>query len=77
MGSYRLTWQPLGDGHLALGHKPGDKLRKALADPKVRDTLAAQGADPLSNTPAQFRRIFLDEFVRWGKVRVAAGMPQQ
>ena len=30
MGSYRLTWREHGGGHLALGHKPGKKLRKAL-----------------------------------------------
>jgi len=30
MGSYRLTWREHGGGHLALGHRPGKKLRKAL-----------------------------------------------
>lgn len=30
MGSYRLTWWDFGSGKLALGHRPGKKLRKAL-----------------------------------------------
>lgn len=30
MGSYRLVWQPLGGGQLAIGHKPGAKLSDAL-----------------------------------------------
>ena len=71
------TWY----GVFATAGSPADALerlsaevRKALADPKVRDTLAAQGADPLSNTPAQFRRIFLDEFARWGKLVKDAGI---
>ena len=30
MGSYVLTWKPLAGGHLAIGHKPGRKLREQL-----------------------------------------------
>lgn len=30
MGSYRLTWRPLLNGHIALGHKPGKRLRAQL-----------------------------------------------
>lgn len=32
MGSYRLTWKPFGGGRLALGHRPGKRLRKQLED---------------------------------------------
>lgn len=32
MGSYRLTWQPHFGGHLAVGHRPGAKLRAALVE---------------------------------------------
>lgn len=30
MGSYRLTWKQLGKGEIAIGHRPGKKLRKLL-----------------------------------------------
>ncbi len=32
MGSYRLTWRPLLEGQIAIGHKPGKKLRALLAE---------------------------------------------
>ena len=71
------TWY----GVFATAGSPADALerlsaevRKALADPKLRDTLAAQGADPVSNTPEQFRRVFLDEFARWGRLVKEAGI---
>jgi protein-tyrosine phosphatase len=40
MGSYVLTWKPLAGGHLAIGHKPGRKLR---------DQLEAQGCTLVVN----------------------------
>jgi tripartite-type tricarboxylate transporter receptor subunit TctC len=71
------TWY----GVFATAGSPPDALerlsaevRKAIADAKVRETISAQGADPLSNTPAEFRRIFLDEFARWGKLVKEAGI---
>ncbi|MBX2797698.1 MAG: dual specificity protein phosphatase family protein [Myxococcales bacterium] len=30
MGSYQLTWCPVGEGEMALGHRPGKKLRAQL-----------------------------------------------
>ena len=30
MGSYRLTWKPCAGGELAIGHRPGKRLRAAL-----------------------------------------------
>ncbi len=30
MGSYVLTWRPVAGGQLAIGHKPGKKLRAQL-----------------------------------------------
>jgi protein-tyrosine phosphatase len=32
MARYVLTWKPFGGGHLAIGHKPGHKLRDQLAE---------------------------------------------
>src|SRR5262245_58041491 len=50
------------------------EVRKAIADPKARETIAAQGAQPLSNSPAEFRTIFLDEYARWGALVKEAGV---
>ncbi|MCB9765356.1 MAG: dual specificity protein phosphatase family protein [Alphaproteobacteria bacterium] len=32
MSSYLLTWCPVSGGHLAIGHKPGKRLRKQLEE---------------------------------------------
>jgi tripartite-type tricarboxylate transporter receptor subunit TctC len=71
------TWY----GVFATAGSPADalerlslELRKALGDPKVRETIAAQGADAVSNTPAQFREFFTTEFARWAKLVKDAGI---
>ena len=50
------------------------EVNRAISDTKVRETIAAQGADAASSTPAQFRRFFLDEFARWGTLVKDAGI---
>jgi tripartite-type tricarboxylate transporter receptor subunit TctC len=49
-------------------------LRKALADPAVREQIAAQGADAASNTPAEFRALLVSELAKWAQVVKAAGI---
>jgi len=44
------------------------EMKKALDDPKVRNSIHAQGVDPKPSTPAQFRQLFRDEYARWGAV---------
>jgi len=44
------------------------ELKKALDDAKVRESINAQGVDPKSSTPAEFRKLFRDEYARWGAV---------
>jgi tripartite-type tricarboxylate transporter receptor subunit TctC len=44
------------------------ELKKAIDDPKVREQISAQGVDPKSSTPAEFRRLFREEYARWGDV---------
>jgi tripartite-type tricarboxylate transporter receptor subunit TctC len=44
------------------------EMKKALDDPKVRESIHAQGVDPKSSTPAEFRKLFRDEYARWGAV---------
>ena len=67
MGTWYGVFATAGSPPAALERVSAD-VRKALDDPKVRETILAQGADPLSNAPEQFRRVFLDEFARWGKL---------
>jgi tripartite-type tricarboxylate transporter receptor subunit TctC len=52
----------------------GVEVRKAVGDAKVRDTIAAQGVDPVSNTPTEFREFFREEFARWAKLVKDAGI---
>ena len=52
----------------------GVEMRKALADPKVREQILAQGVDPKPSTPAEFRKLFRDEYARWGAVIKKAGI---
>jgi tripartite-type tricarboxylate transporter receptor subunit TctC len=71
------TWY----GVFTTGGSPADaidrlaaEVNKAIADPKVRETITAQGADPMSNTPAEFRRFFVTELEKWSKLIRAAGI---
>ena len=44
------------------------EMKKAIDDRKVREQIDAQGVDPKSNTPAEFRQMFREEYARWGEV---------
>jgi tripartite-type tricarboxylate transporter receptor subunit TctC len=46
----------------------GMEMKKAIDDPKTREQIHAQGVDPKANTPAEFRKMFRDEYARWGAV---------
>ena len=48
-------------------------LRKALATPDARETLAKFGLTPAGSTPAEFARFIDNEIVRWDKAIVASG----
>lgn len=49
-------------------------LRRALADAKVREQIAAQGIDLASSTPAEFRAFVAAEIAKWSRVVKAAGI---
>jgi tripartite-type tricarboxylate transporter receptor subunit TctC len=55
-----------------------DKLNKeinaALADPKLKARLADLGAEPMSMTPAEFKKFVIGETEKWGKVVRAANI---
>jgi len=50
------------------------EIRKAVNDDKVREAILAQGADPRSTSPAEFRALFNAEYARWGKLIREAGI---
>jgi tripartite-type tricarboxylate transporter receptor subunit TctC len=47
---------------------------KALQQPDLRQRLASQGAEPLTNTPDEFAAYLRAEIDKWAKVVKAAGM---
>jgi tripartite-type tricarboxylate transporter receptor subunit TctC len=47
---------------------------QALANPVVKERLAALGADPVGNTPEQFAAFVQAEIAKWAKVVKAAGL---
>ncbi|TPQ41437.1 LacI family transcriptional regulator [Bradyrhizobium guangdongense] len=47
---------------------------QAMADPAVKDKLAAQGATLIGDTPEHFRQFIADETGRWAKVIKDAGV---
>ena len=73
MGTWYGVFTTAGSPGEAL-ERLGAELGKVIADPKVRETIAAQGADPASSTPAEFRQFFLAEFARWAKLVKDAGI---
>ena len=50
------------------------EVRKVVALPNVRTQFLAQGVEPSTNTPAEFRRMVGDEIAKWGKVVKATGV---
>jgi tripartite-type tricarboxylate transporter receptor subunit TctC len=50
------------------------ELNKILAMPDIRASFAAQGADPMGGTPAQFDAFMRQESARWGAVVRQAGV---
>ncbi len=46
---------------------------RVLAMPEVREKFAAQGADPVGNTPEEFRAYVRAEIDKWGRVIRASG----
>lgn len=67
-------------GILAPAATPRDLVAKlnrdvvnALRDPSVADKLAAEGADPVGDSPAEFATFIRSEIDLWGKVIRATG----
>jgi len=50
---------------------------KALKSQDVKDKLAADGAEAVGSTPAEFAKLIRDELEKWAKVAKAAGIEPQ
>lgn len=48
-------------------------IRKVLADPAVRKTLADQGSTPVGNSPDEFKKVLTSEIDKWGKLVKLSG----
>lgn len=49
-------------------------VAKVLSDPKIKDSLAGDGAIPVGSTPDQFRAFLAAETAKWATVVKAAGV---
>lgn len=49
-------------------------VAKVLSLPEIRESLVAQGADPVGSTPAEFATFMKSESAKWAKVIKAAGI---
>lgn len=50
------------------------EITAGLADPKIKERLAALGGVPMPMTPAEFGKLIADETEKWGKVIRAANI---
>ena len=62
-------------GTLTAGKMTATVLR--LADREVRSRMAALGADPSGNTPAEFARFIRDDQAKWAKLMREAGIKME
>ena len=49
------------------------EIRKIVATPEIRDALAGQGAEPVTDTPDEFAAIVRADVVKWAKIVKATG----
>jgi tripartite-type tricarboxylate transporter receptor subunit TctC len=53
------------------------ELQKTLAQPDIRERLAAQANDPLPGTPEQFAKMIREDIERWTRVVKTAGIKSE
>jgi tripartite-type tricarboxylate transporter receptor subunit TctC len=73
MSTWYGVFAPAGSPPEAV-EKLAAELRRAVADAKVRELIIAQGIEPVSNTPAEFRTFVNAELEKWARVVKAAGV---
>ena len=57
--------------------KLNTEINAALADPRLKERLAAFGGTPLGGTPADFGKLIADETEKWNKVMRAANIKRR
>ena len=63
---------PLGSPREAID-RINAEMNRALAEPKLRERLAALGGQPIPGTPEDFGKVIVDETEKWAKVVAASG----
>jgi tripartite-type tricarboxylate transporter receptor subunit TctC len=68
-------------GMLAPAQTPKDivarlhaEMTRILQQPEIKERFAGDGADPVANTPEEFRRYIQSELAKWAKVAREAGI---
>lgn len=61
----------------AIVRKVQQEAAAVLRDPEILKRLAADGAEPVGNSPEAFGKEIRDDIVRWGKVIKSAGIKIQ
>jgi len=61
----------------AVVRKLHTEIARVVKSPEMQASLAAQGAEPVGNTPAEFAAIIADEYEKWGDVIKRTGIKAQ
>ena len=57
----------------AIVNRLHDELVKIIRRPDVRDRIAEDGAEPVGNTPEEFRQLMVADVVKWAKLVKESG----
>jgi tripartite-type tricarboxylate transporter receptor subunit TctC len=72
-GGFQGVLAPAGTPPEAVA-RLSDALNKALADPQVKERIAANGLDVATSTPAEFAAFIRSEIAKWGSVAKEANI---
>jgi len=73
VGAWQGVMVPAATPRLVI-ERLNAEIVKALQNPELRAKLAAQGAEPLGSTPAEYGAYVKKELARWGQVVKASGV---
>ncbi len=73
MSSWQAMFAPAGTPKDVIAKINGETTRM-LADPKVRERISKEGADPIGSSPEAFDKRIRSEIDKWGKVLKASGL---
>ena len=72
-GTWFGMFAPAGTPREVISRLNGE-INKIVATAEMKSRLVAQGADPISVTPEQFRAFVKNELARWGKIVKTVGI---